>query len=340
MPGCVARGKDRAIDSIWPDIREEILWEVAAKIDGKTIDEDDPQWLGVDCFRAFWRYHLFPYNKGIWGQLRDPVVLIFRLITLTPVYGVSQLCFLFIFCIIDKTDEFQLINFILGFKGTQFISMGLIRCVTGFGLFMMCLTAKADGPNNCYEKGPGVQAGSLFVCLGFFLQLVLVWTCFLLLRCAKEKGRTVIKDNVEHDQTGMASVSGGYISYFLWYDLLFFCIALIIPAYAVSSRGGEKVGKDDWVVAQSVFAAQVVYGLLSAPFFVFTLPGLARVLTHAMPTAYDTKGRCRKPVKPPAPETPKAEEDELISQADAEGVFQNLRDEMTRAMMGGRERSD
>merc|ERR1719486_858488 len=40
--------------------------------------------------------------------------------------------------------------------------------------------------------------------------------------------------------------------------------------------------------------SQVLYGLLSAPFFLFTLPGLQRVLTHAMPTGYDRRGRCRK----------------------------------------------
>merc|ERR1719473_1148820 len=90
---------------------------------------------------------------------------------------------------------------------------------------------------------------------------------------------------------------GGYIRYFLFWDTFFFAVCLTIPMYTLSTRGGGDVKHDDWVLAQAVFASQVLYGLLSVPFFLFTLPGLQRVLTHAMPTAYDEKGRCRAPKK-------------------------------------------
>lgn len=39
---------------------------------------------------------------------------------------------------------------------------------------------------------------------------------------------------------------------------------------------------------------QVIYGASSFVFVPFQLPFLANVLTHAPPTAYDDKGRCRK----------------------------------------------
>jgi len=65
--------------------------------------------------------------------------------------------------------------------------------------------------------------------------------------------------------------------------------------YTVMSRPDNDF--QDWPVQHVVFAVQVVYGCLSFPFFLFTLPGLQRVLTHSMPTAYDEKGRCRAPKK-------------------------------------------
>lgn len=328
MPRCISRGKDRLIDNVWPDIREEILWEVAVLIDSvKEPDEADMS-KGVDCFRAFWRYHLMPYDKGFWAKIRDPVFVLFLLFSLIPVYGVSQLVFLFMFLIMDKSDEFQLINFILGFKGTQFISMGVLRCITGYAMFMMCVPAKASdhGGHDCKDNGPGNRGAMMITSAGLLFQVILVWIAFLLIRCSVEKGRTQLKGHIGHETQGSATKAGGYIRYFLYYDLAFFFIALFIPVWAVITRPGKTL-HDDWVVAQSVYTAQIIYGLLSVPFFMFTLPGLQRILTHAMPTAYDRSGRCRKLIKPKKPEEPKRPADgELVSDEDAEGMLTKMRD--------------
>jgi hypothetical protein len=327
MPRCVSRGKDRAIDNMWPDIREEIMWEVAVLLDGRSKDDDVPNHEGVDCIRAFFRYHLFPFDKGFWGQIRDPVQLTFRLMSLVPVYGLSQFMFVFIFVLIDKQDEFQCINFILGFKGTQFISMGIIRALTGFSQFMLCVTAPAKGTHQCEDKGPGGNGGMLITSVGLFLQIVLVWTAFILLRYSQEKGRTTLKGHIEHEQGGHARYAGGYIRYFLWYDLAFFIFAALLPIYCVTTRPSGELAHDDWVLAQTVFAGQVIYGLLSVPFFIFTLPGLQRVLTHAMPTGYDRQGRCRKFRKAvPQKEEAKRDSGDLVTEGDAETVFGKVRE--------------
>merc|ERR1712190_392587 len=92
-------------------------------------------------------------------------------------------------------------------------------------------------------------------------------------------------------------MKGGYIVYFLWYDLVAFIICLGIVGFTVSTR--PKYAVDDWPVHHAVFGAKVLYGMLSMPFFLFTLPVLNRLLTHALPTAYDRNGACRKPVTPP-----------------------------------------
>lgn len=67
-----------------------------------------------------------------------------------------------------------------------------------------------------------------------------------------------------------------------------------IVGYVVTTRDDM----DDWVVRHALFASQVMYGYLSLPFFLFTLPYIQVVLTHAVPTAYDREGRVQKFKKP------------------------------------------
>jgi len=41
-----------------------------------------------------------------------------------------------------------------------------------------------------------------------------------------------------------------------------------------------------------IFAAKTIYGLLSFPFLVFSLPFIELVLTKSRATAYDHRGHC------------------------------------------------
>merc|ERR1712003_331594 len=111
-----------------------------------------------------------------------------------PVQGLCPLAFLMIFFIIDKSDEYQLIIYILQFKGTQFISYGIIRTVLGFFLFISCVTAPAKGDKHkCDEQGPGSVGNVYIVIGGFLLQFSLVWIAFLLLPFSEERGRQSLK---------------------------------------------------------------------------------------------------------------------------------------------------
>lgn len=305
MPRCASRGKDRLVDSVWPDVREELLWETAVLLDKQSkekLPEEDKE-PPPCCFLKFFRYHLFPYDKGFWGQWRDPVYILLRLISMIPVYGVSPFFFLFEFIIIDKSDEFQLISFIVGFKGTQFISAGIIRAITGLVLFYVCLTAQADDSNHsCEEHGPGNSNGFWLVLLGFVIQVVIIWVAFLLLPWSVDKGRSRLKGGLSQDKLPVAGAGrrGAYIKHLLWYDLVSAVLCSVVPALVIVLRPkpGSFADEDIWYVEHVIFASQIVYGLLTVPFFLFTLPGLSRVLTHAMPTAYDREGRCVQPIGP------------------------------------------
>lgn len=305
MPECVARGQDRLIDALWPDVREELLWEVAVLLDkdtekDKTLELEPASVCG--CV-AFFRYHLFPYDRGFWGQWQDPAFIVLRLISMIPIFGISPLFFLFEFFIIDKSDEFQLIQFILGFKGTQFLSAGLIRAVTGLSLFFVCVTAHAHASeHSCERNGPGNASGFWLDILGFVIQVGIVWVAFFMLPCATSKGRSKLGRSLS-DGDAEQGKKGAYIKYLLWYDLVSALLCCSVPVAVLASRSDPGSFEDDkiWYVEHVVFASQAVYGLLSVPFFFFTLPGLNRVLTHALPTAYDREGRCVQPIVPRPP---------------------------------------
>lgn len=292
MPSAVSKGKDRLVDAVWPDVRDEILWELSVKLDGKAEDaaEQEP---GVDCFRAFFRYHMFPYDRSIWRKMRDPLWILFQLIPLVPVAAVNPLWFLFTFLVIDKGEEFQLVSFILRFKGYQFITLGLIRATLGFILFINCVTAPADDDDHqCEHTGPGAQDNVWLSTGGFVLQVVLAWLAFLMLPCSRQKGRTELRGTIEVDTSKTEGNHGAHLRYLLLCDLAAFALCAALVGYALAmAPGGDAM---HWTIEHVVFGAQVLYGFLSFPFFIFTLPLLSRALTHALPTGYDGKGRTRR----------------------------------------------
>jgi len=299
MPRCISRGKDRMIDAVWPDIKEEIMFEMAAMLDGVSAEKsENNERKGPCCFQAFWRWHIFPYNKSIWGKLRDPFFLFFKFVSLIPLQGVCPGMFFFIFLMIDKKDEFQLIFFILQFKGTQFLSHGIIRTIVGFFMFINCVSVPADdASHDCAAMGPGSPGEFIIPLVGFLVQVVLVWLAFALLPCSVERGRTVLGATAEEirasrdtEEKKGATAKGGYIRYFLYYDLVCALVCFAAVAYVISTRDTY----DDWPVRHALYGAQVVYGYLSMPFFIFTIPILQNVLTHAVPTGYDPQGRCHK----------------------------------------------
>jgi hypothetical protein len=322
MPSAVSKGKDRLVDSLWPDVRDEILWELSVKLDGKAEDaaEQEP---GVDCFRAFFRYHMFPYDKSIWRKLRDPFWILFQLIPLVPVAAVNPLWFLFTFLVMDKGEEFQLVSFILRFKGYQFITLGLIRATLGFILFINCVTAPADDDDHqCEHNGPGAQDNVWLSTGGFVLQVILAWLAFLMLPCSKQKGRSELRGTIEVDTSKTEGSHGAHLRYLLLCDLAAFALCAALVAYAIAmAPGGDAM---HWTIEHCVFGAQVLYGFLSFPFFFFTLPLLTRALTHALPTGYDGKGRTRRLAVVKRKRKPEKQED-AVSQSKVDELISEIK---------------
>ncbi|CAE7835611.1 unnamed protein product [Symbiodinium sp. CCMP2592] len=274
MPSRVQRAQDAAVDAVWPDVRQEIMWELAVTVDGRAADQ--PKEQGCICC-SFLRYHLYPFDRGFWGRLRDPVWILFTIVGLLPVYGISPGIFLLIFLIVDKTDEFQLVSFILEFKGFQYLTQGLVRSLMGYFLYLNCVTAPGQEEDFCATNGPGSVAPTLIVLVGYLLQVVLVWTAFVLLPFSSRKGRSTLSGHLDEPLPHRSKQRGGYIIYLLWYDLLTFVVCAGALVYVLQLREWLL---DDWMVKHAFFAIQMVHGYLSMPFFFFTIPLIRNVLSH------------------------------------------------------------
>eukprot|EP00405_Crypthecodinium_cohnii_P025714 CAMPEP_0206493966 /NCGR_PEP_ID=MMETSP0324_2-20121206/47389_1 /ASSEMBLY_ACC=CAM_ASM_000836 /TAXON_ID=2866 /ORGANISM="Crypthecodinium cohnii, Strain Seligo" /LENGTH=460 /DNA_ID=CAMNT_0053977415 /DNA_START=87 /DNA_END=1469 /DNA_ORIENTATION=- len=334
MPRTVKKGKDKAIDVMWPDIHEEIMWKVAVILDsdGRVEGDEGP---GPDCIRAWLRYHIYPCDKTFWGKIKSPVWMLFTLASLIPWAGMTPLIFLFCFLLIDKTDQFQCISFILQFKGTQFISHGIIRCITGYFLFLNCVSGKGkENEHTCNKNGPGISGSIIVVFTGWILQIVLIWIAFICLRFAKQKGRRVLKGNIqfEHASGGGGFSAGGWLGKLMIYDMVWALMCVGVLCYVVSTRPEQRY--DEWVVKHAFYTVQVTYGFSSLPFFIFTLPLIQTVLTHCTPTAYDRKGRCVAVIGPPKPKPERPNRLEMLNMEEAQRLIANLRDIATGMVSG------
>mmetsp|Transcript_84496 Transcript_84496/g.167741 ORF Transcript_84496/g.167741 Transcript_84496/m.167741 type:complete len:338 (-) Transcript_84496:41-1054(-) len=227
MPRVISRRKDDLIDMIWPDIREEIMWEVAVRLDRQKMDNIDESDHGPDCCRRFFRYHIHPHDKSFWAKMRDPIYVGFLVFSCLPISACSPIAFLLLFLLIDHRDEYQLIYFILWFKGMQFFSHGILRTIMGFFLYFACVTLPKDpGEHGCENLGPGLAGHFETILGGWVLQVLLVVLAWSLLPCSKDKGRSQLKGRIDHAHTG-TSKSGGYLRMFLLIDL---CVFLILCA--------------------------------------------------------------------------------------------------------------
>ncbi len=89
-----------------------------------------------DIIRGFILYHMFPYDRSIWKSVKNPFWILFTIIGLVPIMG--QFWWLFVFLIKDKSIEHQLCEFIIGFKVSQFLSLGIISTVIGVLKYIRC----------------------------------------------------------------------------------------------------------------------------------------------------------------------------------------------------------
>merc|ERR550532_3428790 len=105
--------------------------------------------------------------------------------TMLPIFGIRVAFFMMILFMLmhpGPVDEFQLINFILIFKGTQFFTTGVGLGFYGAMQYFSCYLFKADDLRRCNdEQGPGTTDYLPAAIVDYVGSMCLVWVAFLLL---------------------------------------------------------------------------------------------------------------------------------------------------------------
>eukprot|EP01064_Diplonema_japonicum_P030756 TRINITY_DN5309_c0_g3_i1.p1 TRINITY_DN5309_c0_g3~~TRINITY_DN5309_c0_g3_i1.p1 ORF type:complete len:505 (+),score=107.81 TRINITY_DN5309_c0_g3_i1:33-1547(+) len=324
MPRVLQNCVDRVIDAFWFDTKEEVIEIVLGRFRPPIQTEDNES--DVTCCApliARLRYGLYPYDKTVWQSFRDPVFVVFKLLSLVPVPGLLQVLWFFVFLIIDKEDEFQLLQYILSFKSMQFITMGVIKVIIGSALFFSCITKL---PPNC----DAVWGSSRPEAIGLILlmcHMVVVWIAFYLLKGSKKKGSYHALLKADHERRGFKAMEEGvymasttearmnrrkteseypYLGHrtmkWLLYDMVVFLLCLVLGLVSMFGHANSKarITSSDreggiisnWRFTATLYWLQTLYGLFAFPFFVFSIPVLKTVFTHAKPTAYKQNGKC------------------------------------------------
>ena len=292
--------------------------------DTRTQDETPLPWLPnpLRKIRAIIMYTLYGYDQSIWDRLRNPLWYILTAMMMFPRFGVPQAWFTLLLIMRDKGDEFQCSDFIIGFKGMQFLGVGAIPAVLGAFRLFFCTAGRGHRCEG--DSAPGVPFWEL---AAFGMQIVLVWTAFAFLPFSERKGAARFKRVRDSDDDTVPSCCGlrrhpgrgAHLLKWLLYDLFVFLAsgALLVLALVTERSDVDENGLDSesHETRQTYYWMRVTYGLLSVPWIFFKVPLAFTLTTHAKPTGYTRAGRTVALAKKAKPKTDVAEEDDEESQS-------------------------
>ena len=155
--------------------------------------------------RCWYLYNEVPGDLSIFGKVRNPYWWIFLA---TKVYfglGLQAFVFFVRLVLVDKRDEWQMFEYIMVFKGIQFVS-GTISVFSGVLSFIRCAGVVDAGlPHTCHRSGPWIDemnvcvfsksvCVSLNVC-SYLFRIVMCWYAFHRLRHSFAFGRAIASDH-------------------------------------------------------------------------------------------------------------------------------------------------
>jgi len=195
---CVKTRADVAVDLIWDDLTvyiETAVDDQKVAVLGKTLvthealvdmgADQAPRCLSPSWWRAQVLYNFAPFDRSFFGLVKNPIWWLLTFISITPVFGIRVVFFAFILLFVVSSlppDEFQLVRFILGFKGTQFIT-GTMLAFKAAAEYNLCV--HPHGTHSCDVAGPGVKDHQLYSCIDYLGSCLLVWVAFFCLPCSQ-----------------------------------------------------------------------------------------------------------------------------------------------------------
>jgi hypothetical protein len=296
MPMSIQRAIDGMIDDTKPHVRDVIVSEVTTKLLRKAVE--DPRltapplpWCSnpYSILRAWVLYTMFPFDKSIWGQLRNPAYYFLMATACFPVMGVSECFWTLMFFLKDKRDEYQLVDYIIAFKVAQFVG-GCLAVLAGAVLYALCAN-KED--HSCDANGPGTHLGFSFEVYFALLKTALCWWAAAMIPCSEKKGGRLYKAlHSERAQGIEVSVTkadmsrkGGRVFYWLGYDFVIFAVTVALGV--VSLRADD----DEWTEWAKIYWLKALYGIMALPWVILKLPMMYTLVLHVRPTAYNRRGQ-------------------------------------------------
>jgi len=272
-------------------------------------------------FRAWILFHYLPYNRTIFGKLKDPIYITMVAFTMLPLFGVRFFFFsglLVMLLIPGPADEYQLVNYILHFKGTMFFTTGVLMALLGAMQYFRCYLFHISDVKGCIDTmGPGANEWLCTLIVDYFGSISLVWIAWLILpRSRKFPAHSEGPRGNRRTEEQMSiyccclkgyTSRGGRLGGLLHYDVVCFIISFcaVAPWYVMAEQQqkhleqgeGEQAQEaalaEQWLRAKAVvYWCQVVYALLSLPFALFIIPVFSWLLTHSTFTGYNENGAC------------------------------------------------
>jgi len=316
-PASAKETKDKVIDVVWPEVEKEVLRQMSADFFG--LPDENEEGEAYCCLVAKLRYRLCPFNRGVAGVQQDPFWVICVILSVLPFMSIPAYFFTVLFLLIDKTDEFQLLLFILQSRGFQFVADGLINVYFRYFQSFTCMMLGGT----CEFDFTGSEVATFIDLTGYGLRILLVWMAWILLHCKAVQKRPPNLDKAV--SSAIKTFREGKLRYFLFADLLLsFCgiTVLVVVAVLEDHRSLHFVGTKTCV--------KVVHGFLCLPFFVLlVLPVLRNVVLHTFPTGYDKKGRCRNYIGPQLPPSKRTNVlKELVRLDEIEGLLEKVKNSM------------
>ena len=320
LPNSVRTGIDLLAEDVCVDVEIKILEALRQNVGGKTDAAKFSKQESLKCcrpnccsyIRASMLYTLYPYDRSIWSQLRDPWFYILKLLTIFPMFYISMSFWFFLWILKDKRDEYTLVKFIVDLKSSLFIS-AVINSVLGNIMYLRCTTIDPTAVP-CHSNSPG-QMQPFWPVAGFFvLQLVLTFVSTMLNCCSLVKGKHAKQKSDKLGRSALVleletETRRRRSRIFCWivYDIVAVAIVCAIVVLAIATEatygsGGvnnitstnilhtpeQHIPRD---LAEVLYWCRVLYGWLCFPWLLLLLPGMFPLLTHTKATGYTRDGR-------------------------------------------------
>lgn len=189
MWSCVKRATWAAIDTFWSDVEYELERQIEIAV--LTQDTEEEEGAAPSCgrlccclahVRAFTLHHFLPHDRSVFGKMKDPVWWVFTITSAITIFGVRPLFLtivLLMLCMPGPPDEYQLTQFIVMLKGSQFFTIGFLQTLVACWSYYYCATWRTGSLQRCVrEYGPGSGDFMIFAVADYLMNCLLCWIAF------------------------------------------------------------------------------------------------------------------------------------------------------------------